>query len=216
MLEQLMGYPVVTTGLVTAPRGIATLLAMTVVGRLSGKFDPRYMMVGGMLLCALSCYMMSGFSLQMDENALLASSIMQGLGTGFVFIPMATLAFATIAPRYRNEGSAMFTLIRNLGSSIGISVVSAMTLRNAEVVHSRLVEGVRPDSPNLQAAMPSLDFTDPASIGPVVGEISRQASMVSHIDSFWILFIACLCSLPLILLMRPARGKTDGPAIHMD
>jgi DHA2 family multidrug resistance protein len=216
MMETLMGYPVVTAGLVTAPRGIATLVSMTIVGRLSGKVDPRYLMVTGMLLTASSMYMMSGFSLQMGAWWMVQSAVIQGLGTGLVFVPMATIAFATLDVRFRNEGSAMFTLIRNIGSSIGISAVSALTIRNGQIVQSRLVEGVRPDSPTVQAAMPGLDFADPDTLRPIMGEIARQAAMVSHVDTFWLLLVATLCALPMILFMRPARGKPDAPALHLD
>lgn len=216
MLERLMGYPVVTTGLVTAPRGIATLVAMTVVGRVAGKVDPRVLMGVGMVLSAASLYMMSGFSLQMSQSELIASAIVQGLGTGLVFVPMATLAFATLDVRFRNEGSAMFTLIRNIGASIGISIVAAMTLRNAQVVQSRLTEGVRPDNPNVQAAMPGIDFDRVDTLRPIIAEIGRQASMVSYIDSFWILFIATAIATPMILFMRPAGRTATPPALHLD
>src|SRR3546814_9621627 len=94
---------------------------------------------------------------------------------------LSTIAFATLAPKYRNEGTAMFTLIRNIGSSIGISVLQAMTIRNAATVHSRLVETVRPDNPNVAKTMPGLNFSSIESLLTINGEITRPASMVSYI-----------------------------------
>src|SRR3546814_511602 len=118
MLEGLMGYPVVLTGLVTAPRGIGTMIAMVVVGPMIKRVDARYLILAGLLLSAYSLYMMSGFSLGMDEMLIIESGFIQGLGTGLMFVPLSTIAFATLESRFRNEGAAMFTLIRNIGSAI--------------------------------------------------------------------------------------------------
>jgi DHA2 family multidrug resistance protein len=153
----------------------------------------------------------------MDARLVLTSGFIQGLGTGLVFVPLTTLAFATLDPRYRNEGSAMFTLIRNIGSSIGISALSAMTIRNASIVHSRLVEGVRPDNPAV-AASGAIDFASPASVAAANGEVTRQAMMVSYVDAFWFLLIITLCAMPLILFMRGQRraGARAAVSAHLD
>jgi DHA2 family multidrug resistance protein len=217
MLENLLGYPVVTTGLVTAPRGIGTLISMVLVGRLIRRVDARILIFVGMSLNAVALLSMSGFSLQMDERLVVTSGVIQGLGTGLVFVPLTTLAFATLAPSLRNEGSAMFTLIRNIGSSIGISTLSAMTIRNAAIVHSRLAEGLTPDSPNVQAMGASVDFSSPSSMLALNGEVTRQATMVSYVDGFWFLFIVTLCAMPLILLMRSPRRRAAEPvSVHLD
>src|SRR3546814_42109 len=192
MLEGLMGYPVVLTGLVTAPRGIGTMIAMVVVGPMIKRVDARYLILAGLLLSAYSLYMMSGFSLGMDEMLIIESGFIQGLGTGLMFVPLSTIAFATLESRFRNEGAAMFTLIRNIGSAIGISALQAMTVRNASTVHSRLVEGIRPDNPALSIAAPGFDFNVPESVARMNAEITRQASMVSYIDAFWFLFIVSI------------------------
>jgi DHA2 family multidrug resistance protein len=217
MLENLMGYPVVTTGLVTAPRGIGTLVSMTLVGRIIRRVDARILIFVGMCLNALSLLWMSSFSLQMDEHLVIVSGVVQGLGTGLVFVPLTTLAFATLDPGLRNEGSAMFTLIRNIGSSIGISVLAAMNIRNAQIVHARLVEGVRPDSPAVRSVMPALDFSNAASLAAMNGEVTRQATMVSYVDGFWFLLMITLCAMPLILLMRgPRKAGAESVSMHLD
>ncbi len=217
MLEELMGYPVTLTGLVTAPRGVGTMISMILVGQLIQRVDARILIGVGMVLVAWSTYMMAGFSLDMDESLVVHSGFIQGLGTGLIFVPLSTVAFATLAPKYRNEGTAMFTLIRNVGSSIGISVLSAMTIRNAATVHSRLVEGVRPDNPNIARSMPSLDFSSIESLLKINGEITRQAMMVSYIDAFYALFVVIILISPLILFMRPPRKQRGPqPAMHMD
>jgi DHA2 family multidrug resistance protein len=218
MLEQLMGYPVVLTGLVTAPRGVGTLISMTFVGYLIRRFDVRLLIFAGLVLSGVSMYLMAGMALNMDETIVIVSGFIQGLGTGLIFVPLSTIAFATLDQRLRNEGAAMFTLIRNIGSAIGISVLQAMTIRNAATVHSRLVEGIRPDNPLLGWHMPDFDFDLPSSVAGLNAEITRQAAMVSYIDAFWALFVVTLAMAPMIILMRPARHKPDDDdlGLHME
>jgi DHA2 family multidrug resistance protein len=217
LLENLMGYPVVLTGLVTAPRGIGSLITMTLAGQLMKRFDPRALIFAGFLLCGYSAYRMASFSLGMDQSIVISSGFIQGLGTGLIFVPLSTMAFGTLDPKFRNEGAAMFTLIRNTGSAIGISVLQAMTIRNTAIVHSRLVEGVRPDNPVLAQASPGFDFTMPEQVARMNAAISRQASMVGYIDAFWFLFILTLAAIPLLLLMRkPRKAASDDLQMHMD
>ncbi|MGN6374188.1 MAG: DHA2 family efflux MFS transporter permease subunit [Sphingomonas sp.] len=217
MLEGLMGYPVVLTGLVTAPRGVGTMISMVLVGQLIKRVDPRILIGVGLALVAWSTYRMSGFTLQMDDSLVVSTGLIQGLGTGLVFVPLSTIAFATLPSKYRNEGAAMFTLIRNVGSSIGISVLQSMTIRNAAKVHSRLVEGVRPDNPAVANAG-NIDFSSMAGLARLNGEITRQAGMVAYIDAFYALFVVIILISPLILFMRPPRRKAEGEAMtmHMD
>lgn len=216
MLEELMGYPVVLTGLVTAPRGVGTIISTVIVGRVIRKVDPRILLGCGIALAAYSTREMSGFSLGMDESLIVTTGFVQGLGTGLIFVPLATVAFATLDMRFRNEGAAMFTLIRNIGSAIGISVLQFMTVRNAATVHSRLVEGLRHDSGAFNAAMPDFDFGAIGSLARLNAEVSRQAAMVSYIDAFYALFVVTLFIAPLILLMRPPRRGVQAPNVHMD
>ena len=207
MLEGLLGYPVVLTGLVTAPRGMGSMVSMIIVGQLIKRFDVRVLTLIGLTFSALSMYIMSSFSLYMDSTLVMVSGFIQGLGTGLIFIPLSTLAFTTLSPQLRNDGAAMFTLIRNMGSAIGISVLQAMTIRNSSTVHSRLVENIRPDNPVLQHTMPDFDFGIPAQVAALNAEVTKQAAMVSYIDTYWLLFVITVAIVPLILLMRPAKNK---------
>ncbi len=216
MLEGLMGYPVVLTGLVTAPRGMGTMISMIAVGQLIKRSDPRILIGLGLALAAGSTWAMSGFSLGMDERLIITTGFVQGLGTGLIFVPLSTVAFATLSPTLRNEGAAMFTLIRNIGSAIGISVLQAMTIRNAATVHARLVETVRPDNPVMTRAMPDFDFGQLGALARMNAMISRQAGMVSYIDAFHALFVVTLIVAPLVLLMKPPRKGVAAPQMHMD
>jgi DHA2 family multidrug resistance protein len=216
MLENLMGYPVVTTGLVTMPRGIGTLLSTILVGRLVRKVDNRLLMAVGLTLSAVSLVMMSHMSLQMDERTVLLSGFVQGCGTGMVFVPLSTMAFATLDQRFRAEGTAMFTLIRNIGSSIGISSLQVLAIRNTEIVHSRLTEGLRPDNPAMANLPSRFSLTEPGGIAALNGEISRQAAMVSYVDAFWFLSILSGGAILLLLLVRKPKRAAPQVQVHME
>ncbi len=216
MLEGLMGYPVVLTGMVTAPRGVGTMIAMVVAGRLVPYVDARILVAVGLLTAAFSMSLMAEFSLAMNENLVLISGFIQGIGTGLVFVPLSTMAFASLDQKLRNEGAAMYTLMRSIGSAVGISVLQAMTIRTGAVAHSRLVENIRPDNKVLHNAMPDLDFSAVGSLAQLNEEISRQASMVSYVDSFRFLFVMSIVVVPLVLLLRPPRRNVEVPALHID
>ncbi len=121
-MQGLLGYPVIDVGYLLAPRGVGTMVAMMLVGRLSGRVDARYLILSGLLLTSFSMWEMTLFNTDIGSWDIVRTGIIQGLGLGFIFVPLSTITFATLAPRYRNEGTALFSLVRNIGSSIGISV----------------------------------------------------------------------------------------------
>jgi MFS transporter, DHA2 family, multidrug resistance protein len=181
MLQNLMHYPVVTTGLVTAPRGIGTMAAMFLVARLVGRIDVRLIIVTGLLLAGISSWQMSGFSLQMGMGPIIVSGVLQGFGLGFVFTPLSTITFSTLPRQLLTQGTAIFSLMRNVGGSIGISIVVALLAENTQTVHSRLVEQLRPDNPLAHppflAAPYGLDTA--TGVAALNLEVTRQAQMVA-------------------------------------
>jgi DHA2 family multidrug resistance protein len=154
MLENLMGYPVVTTGLVTAPRGFGTLLSMFVVGRLIGRIDTRAIMLTGLTIMAVSTLALTHINLQMGTGLIVMSGLGQGAGVGLIFTPVSTVVFSTLAPRLRTDGAALYTLFRNLGGSIGISILEAILIQNSQKMHADLISHVRPDNPNFRLFAP--------------------------------------------------------------
>lgn len=205
MLAELMGYPVTLVGIVTAPRGVGTLFAMLIAGRIINRVDARAMILFGLVLCGISAWMMTQFSLAMDSRLLLISGLIQGVGQGVMSVPIFTIIFATLPDRLRNEGAAMGSLMRNLGGAMSIAALQAVAAHNEATVHARLVEGVRPDNPVLALRAPGLDFYGPGAMAVMDGEVGRQALMVAYVDSFWLLFIVGLAVMPLVLLVRPAK-----------
>jgi DHA2 family multidrug resistance protein len=210
MLEELMGYPVVTTGLVMMPRGLGAFIATFAVGRLVGKVDSRLLVGTGLMFMAFSTWQMSKFSLEMTSTPIMVSAFIQGLGTGTIFVPLTALAFATMNPIFRAEGSSVFTLIRNLGSSAGISIVEALQTQNVEVVHAGLVSHLEPGSPNLAAlAGGAMSPVTTAGAAALNAEVNRQSAMVAYLDDFWLLLIITVFTIPLLFLLSKPRQKLD-------
>lgn len=208
MLESLMNYPVFTAGVVTAPRGVGTMIAMFVVGRIINRIDNRLLILSGLLLTVVSLWMMTGFSLQMGMAPVVISGLLQGFGLGCTFVPMNTLALSTLPRQLLTQGTAIRSLMRNLGGSIGISIFEALLAENTQIVHSRLVEGLHPDNwlaraPQLPAAY---SLTTPSGIAALNAEVTRQASMVSYIDVYALMMFIVLATIPLLLLVRRTRA----------
>jgi len=210
MLSELMGYPIKLVGIVTAPRGIGTMISMIVVGKLINRVDPRLILLGGLAVCGWSLVMLEGGTLQMDDTMIVVSGFVQGVGAGMMFVPISAIVFATLAPQYRNEGAALNSLFRNLAGSVWIAVLQALTIRNEARVHSRLVEGLRPDNPVMAWRYPDLDFAAPRPVANFVVEAGRQALMIAYNDAYRTLLVACLVVTPTLLFLRPGRRK-DGP-----
>jgi DHA2 family multidrug resistance protein len=216
MLETLMGYPVVTTGLVTMPRGLGAFAAMLLVGRLNTKVDSRLVVLVGLLFCTAAAFQMSHFSLQMDSHLVIVSGVLQGMGTGLIFVPLSTLAFATLLPTLRNEGSALFTLVRNMGGSAGISVIEAIQTHNTEVAHSDLAGHISRSDPTLLAYLPAqFNLNTTAGLEALNAEVSRQSAMVAYVDSFKLLILLSVVAIPLLLLLRAPAKKPAGEHVEV-
>jgi MFS transporter, DHA2 family, multidrug resistance protein len=207
MLQSLMNYPVLTTGLVTAPRGIGTMIAMFAVGRMINRFDNRLIILTGFLLTILSLWQMTGFSLQMGMGPVIISGLLQGFGLGCTFVPLNTLALSNLPRHILTQGTAMRSLMRNLGGSVGISVLEALLIQNTQIVHSRLIENLRPDNPLAQAPLLAQPFslTTPSGIAALNAEVTRQAAMVAYINDYALMMMIVLLLIPLLLLVRRPR-----------
>lgn len=206
LMQGLLGYPVLTAGMTQASRGVGTFVSMFLVGRLSGKFDNRLIILVGVSLTGLSYWQMSQFSLDMDQTPIIISGLFQGLGLGLVFVPLMGIAFTTIQPALRTEAASFYTLIRNIGSSLGISIVGVLQIYNSKVAASTMAEHVTPDNANLAAAMPGIDLTTAAGQATMSGMIQRQSALIAYIDSFHMLFLMCVAIIPILFLLRTKRA----------
>jgi DHA2 family multidrug resistance protein len=211
LLQGLMGYSVFQAGLTMVPRGAGTLLAMLFVGRLVGRIDVRLIIGVGLVLTAFSLWQMTHLSMQLSMASIIWPGAIQGLGIGIVYVPMAALTFATLAPALRNEGTALFNLIRNVGSSIGISTVQGLMVHNTQVVHASLAQHITP----LTLANHSRGvYAGAQAIAALNRAVTAQASMIAYLDDFQLMLILTVLALPLLFLVRPPRAAAAAEMKH--
>ena len=207
-LQGLLGYPIVETGYLMMPRGIGTMVAMVVVSRISNAVDARLIVTCGLLLTSWSMWEMAGFNMNVDEHSVIVTGALQGFGMGLIFSPLSAMTFSTLAPQLRTDGAAVFSLLRNLGSSIGVSVMIALLSQGRQLHRSQLVEHVTPFSPALKDVPEGFGLDTLSGLLRLSEEISRQAAMLAYIGDFYLLMLVPLIPLPLVLILRPQRyGK---------
>jgi DHA2 family multidrug resistance protein len=214
-LQTLMNYPVFTAGLVLAPRGVGTMLAMLVAGRLIGKVDVRIMLVTGLSLTAYVLWQQTGWTPDVAQRTMVVSGVLQGIGLGLMFVPLSTITFSTLAPQFRTQATGLFSLMRNLGSSIGISYVTFMLVRNTQVAHADLAANATPLNPALHGIATSRFWNLDTLAGRAAldAEITRQATIISYINDFKLMMIVALCAIPFVLLLRPGDKAAEGHAV---
>lgn len=205
MLQGLLGYDAIDTGIILMARGIGVIVSMQFAALMIRKgFDTRAVVACGFLGTAFSFHMMAGWSLSVGAWEVFVSGLVQGLGIGLVFIPLNTLAFATLPPHFRTDASSLTNLSRTVGSSIGIAIMAYLLARNTQVSHSDLGGHISEPIGNVidlstvdryqefgEAGLRMLDF-----------EINRQAAMVAYVDDFWLMMWMTLATTPLVLFMR--------------
>ncbi len=216
-LQNLMGYPVLTTGYVLAPRGVGTLIAMTIVGRAITRVDPRLLILTGFLLAAYSLYQMSGFTLGVSTWDLIWSGFLQGLGLGFIFVPLTTIAFTTLDPKLRTEAAGLYSLVRNIGSSIGIAVVTLLLARFIQENHMNLAA----HATMLNPAFRSPQFRAIWNLATTSGraaldaEINVQAATIAYLNDFKLMMYVMLMAVPLLVIMRRPKRRVARSAEQM-
>jgi MFS transporter, DHA2 family, multidrug resistance protein len=205
MLQNLFGYSVLDTGILLAPRGVGVLLSMFIAARLTGRVEPRIIVALGFILTAFSLWQMTHWSLEMDWHPVVLTGLVQGIGMGFVFIPMNGIAFATLSVNLRTDGSSLLYLFRSLGGSMGISIMTTMLARNIQVSHEDLAGHVTAYS------MSSVDPSSADRLGSIGDtaltminlEINRQAAMIAYLDDFKMMMIAVIICIPFLVLLKP-------------
>jgi DHA2 family multidrug resistance protein len=220
-LENLGNYPVASAGLVMAPRGIGTMAAMLIAGRLSSKSDPRLLMLFGYILLGIAIYMQEGWMPSEPESYMILTIVIQGTGLGFVFVPLQVVAFNTMSPEMRTQGTALLSLVRNVGSAIGISLTSALLVRQGQYEHAVLSQYVTPFSRPLQAGGmvgKMLAPTTAAGASMLNTIINTQSQIIAYVDDYKFLLLTTLPAMACLLLMsRPASAKTAAaPHAAMD
>jgi DHA2 family multidrug resistance protein len=213
-LQNLANYPVETAGLVMAPRGIGTMAAMMLGGRLSNRIDPRVLMALGVLLVAWSVYAMTGWTPDVGERDIAFVIVVQGAGLGLVFTPLQVIAFATLPASLRTDGASMFSLARNIGAAIGVSINSTLLARNAQALHAEIGASVTPFNRALQSGG-AAHFMNPATDhGAALLDrmVNEQAQITAYLDDYKLMIFTTLPALLLLLFMhRPRNAPPPAP-----
>jgi DHA2 family multidrug resistance protein len=214
MIQSVLGYPALTTGLVLIPRGVGATIGTVGAGRLLGRVDPRLIMAAGLVLIAFSMSRMAHFDLGMDRRALLFAGFFQGLGFGSLMVPATTLGFTMLPVALRAEGAALQAVLRNIGGSAGIAAMQALITHQTQAMHASMAAQVIPSDPMVSSGLaPMFDPATPAGAFALDAVITRQATMVAYVDDFIAMLFIALGCMPLLFLIRKPR-QSGGDPIH--
>lgn len=219
LMQTLLGYTAEQSGLALSPGGIVIAILMPVVGWMVSRYDVKWMIIFGILVVSYSLWSMSQFTLEVDFKTVVTARVVQGFGLAFIFVPINTIAYATVSPQLRNQASAMMSIARNIGGSIGIGYISAMLARNAQTNQALLLPHMTPSSPPYQNALAALsehmarsgfdaDRAAQMAQGVLAEILGQQARMLAYLEQFALLAIAFLGLIPVVLLMK--RRRPDG------
>ncbi|MGZ5937595.1 MAG: DHA2 family efflux MFS transporter permease subunit [Rhizomicrobium sp.] len=213
-LQNLAGYSVFDTGMLMAPRGFGTMFAMMFAGRLAMRIDPRFLMTCGIALLLWSMWDMSGWTPQIDSTTLIIVTFLQGVGMGFVFVPLNLTAFATLAPHYRTDGSALMNLTRNIGSAIGVSVTTTVLATSVQVMHSQLSGYASGFNRALGINAPGLMMNPqiPFGLANLNGMIEMRAEVIAYSNDFLFMTYVSLPAFLIIWLMKKPNFSAQQPA----
>ncbi|KKD61465.1 multidrug MFS transporter [Grimontia sp. AD028] len=212
MLEQLLNYPVDTTGFVMAPRGLASAIVLLSISRIIDRLDPRMLIVIGLVLNGIGSFMMMRYSLDIDIYWVLLPSIIQGAGMGLVFAPLSQLAYATLAPNHAVGGAVVFNLCRTLGGSFGISIVNTYFSRIQQKEWNSLGGGITPENPVVQqfAAAQGQSVTDPGFIATVTNMLHQQSTLLAFVYTFGFIMVSYFFLVPLLALFKKGEKREGG------
>jgi len=208
-LQNVVGYPVWSAGLMLAARGLGTMIGMMAVGRLLKLFEARTLMFVGMMLTAVTMHEIVGFTNLTSGKTIITVTMIQGFGLGLVFVPLSTAAFTTLAPHLRTDGTAIHTLVRNIGSSVGIPVVIATLVNSTSVMHAQLAEYITPFNDALKSPQAAATIDPSTAVGRALLDnmLTQQAVIIGFSNSFMLLTILSVVAIPLLVVIGTSRAR---------
>ena len=223
-MQTILGYSAQQAGLALMPGGFGIILVMPLVGLMLSKFDARKLLVFGFAAVGIALIHMTTFDATIDFRTAATDRVFQTIGLAFLFVPINTTAYAFLPKEKNNAASGLINLARNMGGSIGISVVTTMLARRAQVHQTNLSANVHAGSAKMHAMLNGMQhmligrgssawLAARQAQGMVAGMVDQQATVMAYIDCFWLLGIAALTMIPFVFLMK--RVKPGGPmAVH--
>lgn len=221
-VQQLMGYDAFLAGMVIAPGGAATLLVMPIVGKLVSKINPKGILFCGIIILSYSMFLMSRFNLYVDYDTVLVSRIVMGIGMGMIFIPLGSMAFATVNKEEMGNATSIFNLLRNISGSFGIAFMTTLLARRSQFHQFRFGEHLNIFDQKYQMGVYKAGSILGAKTGAaneifangiIYQQLLRQSSLFSFIDAFYMAAVIMLCVLPLVFLLKRVENK-EVVAVH--
>jgi DHA2 family multidrug resistance protein len=207
-LQNVIGYPIITAGLLLATRGCGTFVAMMLVGRMMKHIEARTLIISGLSLTCLSLFYMTGWTDQTGVTEIVVLSIIQGFGFGLVFVPLSTVAFLTLPNHLRTDGTSMLTLLRNVASSIGISVVIAQLTEGSRRVYAILSQHINPFNHALQMADVSrmIDLGTDRGRAMADAMVNIQSQIIAFSQDYQLVMIVTMCAIPLAIMIGSSKA----------
>ncbi len=204
LLEGLIGYTVLDTGMLILPRGAGVIVGMILNAKLSDRVDPRVLFGIGFLIIAAAGYMMSTWNLDVGQQSISLVNFALGVGGGISFVPLSILAFATVKKEHENEGFAIFYLVYYTGVTSGIAIVLSVISRYAQINYSELANNVTPFNENFKFTLSNQlwDITKTTDLAALSNEIIKQANMIAYTNGFWLTMICAIVAVPLVLMFQ--------------
>lgn len=208
-LQTLMNYPVVTAGIALAPRGAGLMIAALICGRVMGRVSARLLVGLGFLIGAYALYEMTLWTPDISQSTVIMVGFIQGLSIGLLAIPINIIAFATLPSAIRTEATSIYSLMRNLGSAVGISITGALLQTNTQVNHAFIAADVSPFNRALQtdAASHFLNTGSTKGIAMLNEVVTHQARIIAYIDDFKLMLVLAIIVVPLLLLVRTSHTR---------
>jgi DHA2 family multidrug resistance protein len=208
-LQNLAGDPVMLTGFLLGPRGLGMTCAMLIAGQVMNKIDTRLFVGTGFIVYLVAMNSFTQWTPDVSHDEIMFNGFIQGVGTGFIFMPLSTVIYATLAPSLRVEAAGVFNLARNIGSALGISITSALLTANTQINHEIIGSAVTPFNHALHSGAPGVFWNPSIASGAAAldGMITRQATIIAYSDDFKLMLIGTLLVMPLVFLLRPSKTE---------
>ncbi len=216
MMQSYMHYPVLTTGLILAPRGLAGMLSMVLVTQMAKRMDPRWIILCGIIICTMGIWAGTYYSLEnINTFWLIWPMLIQGFGMGMIFVPLATVAFSTVPQNLRTEAAGIYSLMRTIGGSVGISIAITLYTRRAQVFWNVLGGGITPYNSAVYQYLRPLHVAPTSALGSQLlsMELLRQSSMLAFINVFAFIAWAFILMTPLVFLIDKMKKQTPEPIV---
>ncbi|MGA8153481.1 MAG: DHA2 family efflux MFS transporter permease subunit [Terriglobales bacterium] len=217
-LQTLLGYPALNAGLALSPRGLGSLATTPLAGYLTGKMDPRRLLIFGLVLGSITMFSLSGLNLNAGYWDIFWPQVFQGVALSFLFIPLMALSMASISKEKMGNATSIFNLMRNIGGSFGISIMTTFLSRRSQMHQNRLGERITAGNPTTARVLAGLQGwfqirgadnyeASRRALGAVYGMVQRHAAMLSFVEAFWVMGVMFLAMLPFVFLLRDAQAK---------